>query len=665
MRQILLTVLSVLVLITGTRASAQSVAGFQTALQALDHNQIERFKGLSAPLIGNILYPYLRYAYLQHQIHQDSRAEIDTFLIANSRLPISGTLHRDWLLELARRQDWKDFLAEYRPSGDPQVACAYAEALASTGHLPQALALARQLWLSGDSQPERCDPVFKLLTTHHEMTPDLVRERLMRALLLHHGGLARYLAHQLPTEDGAVVQQWLKVYSTPAAFLETPPGALGTPDERDLLMLAAFTRLARQDPGRAHQLWLKVEARNPDLPPSIRDRVMREIALNAAWDNQPQAEQWLATLPESASDRMVRVWRVRTALREGNWARTLQFIRAMPAYQRNEADWRYWEARSLAALGRPLEAERIATPLSHEFTYYGFLAADFLHQPYAHGTPMPRVSPHLAAIVGRHYLIRVALALEAVGQHADADTAWRAALRHLDSHERLAAADLAYQRGWAYGAYAAAARAGLRNASPLMFPLAHMPHVRTAAAQDGLNPGLLLAVMRQESAFQSTVCSDKGACGLLQLLPETACWISHHSGLGNLACNLKALSTPAINIRAGATYLSYLYRQFSNDVVLALAAYNAGPGTVNHWLSSMVSAPPGSARWLATLPYGETRNYVESVLFNRVIYTHRLLARESVFASHPAATAQKVRLSDTLVPVSLIKVMASPTVQGG
>lgn len=658
MRTVLRKALIVIgLIISGTAiAAAQTVstAAFRAALAALDAGHLERFAALSAPLHDDILYPYLRYAYLKREIAQATRPVIDAFLRAHARLPISESLRQDWLLELARRGDWPTFLAEDTGQGGSRIACARAQALAETGHVDAALALARRLWLAGYSQPQSCDPVFALLTAHGMMTPALVQERVLLALAARNPGLARYLARDLPGDARNLAGRWLQAYASPATLADSDSTALGTSDERDRVLQAAFLNLARRDPALARRTWVQFAARQSALPDYVRERITRAIALNAAWDGLPQASAWLQALPPQAVNDDVRIWRVRVALRDGNWLGTLEAIRAMPRWERAHATWQYWEARALDALGRPLEAEKVAAPLSRQFSYYGFLAAEFLQRPYATGNPLPASEPALQRQVSRRYLIRVALALEAAAQHSDAKAAWLAALRPLHRSERLAAAELAHRDGWAYGAYAAAARAGVRNASRLMFPFDHMPYIHAAADSNGLGPGLLLAVMRQESAFQASVCSDKGACGLLQLLPETACWIGRQSGFGGQACDSRALSRPAVNIRAGASYLAYLLKQFGNDAALALAAYNAGPATVTRWLSSpvTVAAKPGSARWVATLPYGETRQYVEAVLFNRVVYEKRLAPRKTAAAPRYATNEDTPRLADSILPRS-------------
>ncbi len=116
------------------------------------------------------------------------------------------------------------------------------------------------------------------------------------------------------------------------------------------------------------------------------------------------------------------------------------------------------------------------------------------------------------------------------------------------------------------------------------------PLVANAAAETGLPPGLLHAVVRAESNYDPLAVSPKGAVGLMQLMPETA----RRYGVADAR-------DPAANLLGGARYLRDLLDQFNNDLSIALAAYNAGPGAV---VRSGGAIPP----------YGETRRYVPKVL---------------------------------------------------
>jgi soluble lytic murein transglycosylase-like protein len=111
-----------------------------------------------------------------------------------------------------------------------------------------------------------------------------------------------------------------------------------------------------------------------------------------------------------------------------------------------------------------------------------------------------------------------------------------------------------------------------------------------AAERHGLDPALIAAVVRAESAFDPRAVSHKGARGLMQLMPATA---------GRFGLAIDEIHDPAKNLDAGARYLAWLIQRFGGDVLRALAAYNAGEGTVD--------------RYGGVPPYRETRNYIRRI----------------------------------------------------
>ena len=147
-------------------------------------------------------------------------------------------------------------------------------------------------------------------------------------------------------------------------------------------------------------------------------------------------------------------------------------------------------------------------------------------------------------------------------------------------------------------------------------------------------PALALAIIRQESSFDTTTTSPVGARGLMQLMPATAASVARQ--LGTQAPVLSLTTDPALNIRLGTTYLRGLLDQFGGVVPYAVAGYNAGPGRVSEW--SSVNGDPRTGTtdmidWIELIPFGETRNYVQRVIENQVIYAARANAR----APHPLA----------------------------
>ena len=141
--------------------------------------------------------------------------------------------------------------------------------------------------------------------------------------------------------------------------------------------------------------------------------------------------------------------------------------------------------------------------------------------------------------------------------------------------------------------------------------------MRTLTAREKLPSGLVYAVMRQESAFDPGALSPAKAVGLLQLMPDTARRVASETGA---AFDPKDLTTPNVNMDIGARYLAKMVATFGGSVPLAVAAYNAGPVSVDRWVKRADGVPLDV--WAALIPYEETRTYVVRVLTNFARYAY-------------------------------------------
>ncbi len=140
-------------------------------------------------------------------------------------------------------------------------------------------------------------------------------------------------------------------------------------------------------------------------------------------------------------------------------------------------------------------------------------------------------------------------------------------------------------------------------------PLQYEETIRTAAEENGVEPALVAAVILTESGFEEEAESSKGAYGLMQILPETAQFISERSAIGS------DYRFPKTNIRMGTWYLGYLQHRYDGDERLMLSAYNSGEGQVDAWITDK-GFDVGY-----DIPFQETRDYVENVLEARGVYT--------------------------------------------
>jgi soluble lytic murein transglycosylase len=149
------------------------------------------------------------------------------------------------------------------------------------------------------------------------------------------------------------------------------------------------------------------------------------------------------------------------------------------------------------------------------------------------------------------------------------------------------------------------------------FPSPYNDDVRAAEAKEGLPPGLVHAVMRQESAFDPDALSSAHAMGLLQLVPETGRTVAASLGIPEKDL---ALHQPRQNIRLGAHFLKNLMERFRAKLPYAIAAYNAGADAVTKWQRRHPDRELDL--FVETIPYGETRNYVIRVMGNYARYAY-------------------------------------------
>ncbi len=133
----------------------------------------------------------------------------------------------------------------------------------------------------------------------------------------------------------------------------------------------------------------------------------------------------------------------------------------------------------------------------------------------------------------------------------------------------------------------------------------------------GVQPAVLASVANVESGFSEEAVSNKGAVGIMQLMPSTAEWVASKMGE---EYNKELLLKGEYNIKIASYYISYLLTLFG-DTKTALCAYNAGQGNVKNWLSQEEYSSDGVT--LSKIPFEETRNYISKVEKNYRYYKNR------------------------------------------
>ncbi|MCD9026590.1 lytic transglycosylase domain-containing protein [Cohnella silvisoli] len=145
-----------------------------------------------------------------------------------------------------------------------------------------------------------------------------------------------------------------------------------------------------------------------------------------------------------------------------------------------------------------------------------------------------------------------------------------------------------------------------------IYPISYTEEIKQNAANYQLDPLLIAAIIRVESNYKLDAVSAKGAVGIMQIMPDTAEWILKQDNFGNITIKDAGKEAHA-GIMLGSWYVKELKRQFGGNLILSLAAYNAGPGKVRQWLEKGVW--DGKEQTLNNIPYGETRHYVQRVMY--------------------------------------------------
>jgi len=591
---------------------------FLQARKALKEWRMDEFERIAAELRDYPLYSYLEFDKLRKRIQQADAHEVDAFIKRYQGQPVSSRMRQSWLYELARRKDWALFLKEFQGTQPAELQCYKLQAEIKTGPAKTFTDEAIKLWLVGKSQEDACNPVFDYLYENGRITPELLWQRIRLAMKNHNTGLATYLARRLSPEDRAWVDLWIDAHRLPAKTLQSPRLESDTAITRDII-LHALRRIAAHDAMQAHLKWETIKPRYR-FSATQAGQLEKDIAMQANWQKLPEALDWLIDVPAGAANSSVREWRIRVAIRNRDWEAVLEQIEALPGAEAASEEWRYWKATALEKTGRRQEASDSFNALSEIRDYHGFLAADRLNKPYrTHHEPLDYDPVTVQKLADRDDFIR-ARELYRAKLYSDARREWNTAISGLSPDELKAASALAQQWGWHDRAILTVARARDYSDLHLRFPIDHVETINRTASSHQLDPGHIFAVIRQESAFGETARSPAGARGLMQLMPKTGMdtALKYHIPLSDTS----QLYEPEKNIQIGTAYLGDIMKQYDGNIVLASAAYNAGPHNVKRWLPQQEKQSPDN--WIATITYRETRNYIQGILAYMAIYDWRM-----------------------------------------
>lgn len=593
---------------------------YDQAMKALKQGQHSRYLQLKQGLRDYPLYAYLL---LEEIKQQDAPAdhEVQAFLVTQGDLPAAQGIKNNWLQRLAKQGKWDLLRKHYdTDSQSTELDCQLTLHMWREGNATLARQRATELWTVGHSQPDACDPLFEKWRAAGGLTEQVAWERLRLALLYRQDALARYLVRYLPSQK-ALAERFIDAATQPARLSDTDrfrPTAGKSSDRMTDIVTVALRRMARDDAAAAMALWPFYR----DLPFAEDDRraIIRDIGVRLAKRHDPQALPFMAANDPAMTDDQVSEWRIRLALRTGQWRQAHDLTQAMPESLQQQNRWRYWRARSAQLAFPESDITGEYAELAKERDFYGFIAAERSRKPYALNHKPAEVEPRAHARVSQTAGIRRAREFLARGQIVNARREWYHAGRTFSREELIAQAAMARDLGWHFPAIRGISQAQHWDDLDIRFPLAYQQPIIQQARARQLNPTWVYAITRQESGFMEDARSHAGAVGLMQLMPATARETARRFSIA--LSNPNDVLLPERNIALGTAYLAQLHEQFQGNRVLASAAYNAGPGRVRQWTRDVDQLPADI--WIENIPFDETRQYVQSVLSYAVIYGDKL-----------------------------------------
>jgi soluble lytic murein transglycosylase len=281
----------------------------------------------------------------------------------------------------------------------------------------------------------------------------------------------------------------------------------------------------------------------------------------------------------------------------------------------------YWAGRSYAALGNKTKAnDRWRTIIRQEpLSYYAVMAAKRLDTTLVTADRSP---PNYARIPAVDSAVNRIVGLKDLGMDVEAgfenDRLFRDAVgdqrRMVATAHALAGSDQS-SRSISLGKRALDEIGYSPENFRLYFPVLERETLISSSKENGLDPALVAAVIRQESSFNPQATSPAGARGLMQLMPAVGQSLAAQKGIG--PWNPDLLYEPDVSIKLGTAHLSTLVRKYP-DVVKSLAAYNAGESRVEKWSTKTGANDPEV--FTERIPFVETRDYVRTILRNRAYY---------------------------------------------
>ncbi len=601
---------------------------FMALRDAAMHDDAKAAQMHASQLTQYAIPSYVDYYVLRTRIRSISAAEIHAFFKKYEGSAIADRLRNDWLLVLGYRGDWTNFdqqLPLYVVNDDHQVKC---YALLSKALKQQRVAVeARSLITSPKQYGDGCYQLINTLYEQGQFTDADLWAQMRIAAESSAMPLAKRLGKMLDIPEKRLIEAMDK----PNNLLKKAPANDRLSRE---LFLMALGRAAKQDPEKSVTALQKF---GDKLSANDKAQAWANIALPASQKLQAEATTYWKRADSAHLSIEAYQWRVRMALREGDWKMVKSAIAAMPINLKNQPAWVYWHGRAIQSEGKKEEAQAIFASISDQMHFYGQLALEERGQKIGVPALVKAVSAEELTPIAQNPNLQRALKFYAMNLRFEGTREWNWALRSMNERELIVAAEFARQNELLDRMVNTSDKTKSDVDIHQRFPTPFNDSMYKATQTVGVDMAWVYGLIRQESRFATAAKSHVGASGLMQVMPKTAKWVAKKIGMANYVPH--QVNDVETNLALGTNYLNMVLTDLGGSQALASAAYNAGPGRPRAWRSTL-TRPVEGAIFAETIPFLETRDYVKNVLSNATYYA-------AIFEKKPQSL--KARLG-TVIP---------------
>lgn len=591
---------------------------FQLALA--NHQQNSTIKDY--PLFPLLEKSQLEQAINKGPLNRNLANKVQNYLDTYSNSWPAASLRQHWLLKLGAQGKWQLFLEDYNgTTSNIRLDCYHHRAQWASGHKTLAMSAGADLWLRNASKYRACSSLMKQWKKAGNLTTELRWQAILTALDKGQLNQARQQLKKIDSSSQKLAMKLINNWKKPKAILFNFKSDSGFAEATHFydLQRVYLKKLGKNNAEDAISL---IQTSMAKRPPHIQKKVLYNLATSLFYQQHEQSSYWLTQLDPAGLDEKIQQMILRHHLLQQDWAAIAQQINALPRSLKNKHRWQYWSVRADMAANSNLNNQQIEVLKKLAITrdFYGFLAADILKQDYQMQHTAVSSSNKLLTKVQAMPSIQRAFEWYQLNQPLEAYREWHFVLQQLTHNERLAAAQLAHQWGWHNQVVITLAKAKNWDDLDLRFPTPYAENFQQAALNNSILPNWAYAIARQESAFRADAKSPVGARGLMQIMPATARETARKAGIGyNKSTQLYQADK---NIKLGNAYLSQLKKRFQGNLIYATAAYNAGPHRVKRWIKQRPGMPIDA--WIETIPFKETRRYVQNVMTYTAIYGDKL-----------------------------------------